>query len=243
MIRNVQKACTSFLSEQQIVQDQVIDILPMVSEANAISEELNKYCQFEAVLAPIVSQEFGLGERTSKYVHFALKVWGYCSCCESKPNAKLVYFEDTAICCMLMLVRGGYHFWRSAWQAKVKPFAPFSLCTCASVSTDNGIVCKQDSQVRDMLIARTGITLVQHKTVRISCLHFQDLHTKERGREFLLFGYFSGKSSNAPRENLRFWLSFPILEWLLTKVLCHADKSGMTSVFINLHSLFCSPVQ
>ncbi|XP_067934246.1 kinesin-like protein KIF28 [Watersipora subatra] len=36
--------------EQQIVQEQVLEILPMVSEVNAISEELNKYRSFEVVL-------------------------------------------------------------------------------------------------------------------------------------------------------------------------------------------------
>ena len=37
-------------TEQQIVQDQVLEILPMVAEVNSISEELNKYRSFEVVL-------------------------------------------------------------------------------------------------------------------------------------------------------------------------------------------------
>lgn len=36
--------------EQQLVQDQVLEILPMVTEVNSISEELNKYRSFEVVL-------------------------------------------------------------------------------------------------------------------------------------------------------------------------------------------------
>jgi len=38
------------VTEQQIVQEQVLEILPMVSEVNAISEELDKYRSFEVVL-------------------------------------------------------------------------------------------------------------------------------------------------------------------------------------------------
>ncbi len=52
--------------EQQVVQEQVIDLLPSVSEANAISEELNKYCQFEVVLISAAAQAGGLGEKSTK---------------------------------------------------------------------------------------------------------------------------------------------------------------------------------
>ncbi len=45
-------------------------------------------------------------------------------------------------------VRGSNQFWRSAWAAKVNPFAPFPLWTCASVTTDNWNVCKQHSKCR-----------------------------------------------------------------------------------------------
>lgn len=38
------------VTEQQIIQEQVLEILPMVSEVNAISEELEKYRSFEVVL-------------------------------------------------------------------------------------------------------------------------------------------------------------------------------------------------
>lgn len=48
------------------MQEQVIDLLPMVSEANAISEELNKYCQFEVVLISAAAQAGGFGERSTK---------------------------------------------------------------------------------------------------------------------------------------------------------------------------------
>ena len=36
--------------EQQVVQEQILEILTMVSEANAISEELDKRKSFEVVL-------------------------------------------------------------------------------------------------------------------------------------------------------------------------------------------------
>ncbi|KAK6981972.1 Kinesin-like protein kif28p, partial [Biomphalaria glabrata] len=40
---------------QQVVQEQILEILPMVSEVNAISEELNKYRSFEVVLISAVA--------------------------------------------------------------------------------------------------------------------------------------------------------------------------------------------
>ncbi|BFZ12722.1 hypothetical protein BsWGS_15761 [Bradybaena similaris] len=42
--------------EQQIVQEQILEILPMVSEVNAVSEELNKHKSFEVVLVPSAIQ-------------------------------------------------------------------------------------------------------------------------------------------------------------------------------------------
>nr|XP_022339429.1 kinesin-like protein KIF28P isoform X15 [Crassostrea virginica] len=45
--------------EQQIVQEQVLEILPMVSEVNAVSEELNKQKSFEVVLISAAAQEGG----------------------------------------------------------------------------------------------------------------------------------------------------------------------------------------
>ncbi|KAH9515666.1 Kinesin-like protein kif28p [Bulinus truncatus] len=41
--------------EQQVVQEQILEILPMVSEVNAVSEELNKYRSFEVVLISAVA--------------------------------------------------------------------------------------------------------------------------------------------------------------------------------------------
>ncbi|XP_041375232.1 LOW QUALITY PROTEIN: kinesin-like protein KIF28P [Gigantopelta aegis] len=43
--------------EQQIAQEQILEILPMVSEVNAVSEELNKYKSFEVVLISAAAQE------------------------------------------------------------------------------------------------------------------------------------------------------------------------------------------
>ncbi|XP_065183829.1 kinesin-like protein KIF28 [Sycon ciliatum] len=39
--------------EEQVFHDQVVDLLPMVNEVNAISEELNKYKTFEIVVVPV----------------------------------------------------------------------------------------------------------------------------------------------------------------------------------------------
>ncbi|XP_059148912.1 kinesin-like protein KIF28 isoform X2 [Physella acuta] len=43
--------------EQQKAQEQILEILPMVSEVNAVSEELNKYRSFEVVLISAAVQE------------------------------------------------------------------------------------------------------------------------------------------------------------------------------------------
>ncbi|KAJ8302783.1 hypothetical protein KUTeg_019179 [Tegillarca granosa] len=45
--------------DQQIAQEQVLEILPMVSEVNAVSEELNKHKAFEVVLISAAAQEGG----------------------------------------------------------------------------------------------------------------------------------------------------------------------------------------
>ena len=45
------------LSDQQIAQEQVLEILPMVSEVNAISEEVDKHRSFEVVLISGAAQE------------------------------------------------------------------------------------------------------------------------------------------------------------------------------------------
>ena len=48
-------------TDQQIAQEQVLEILPMVSEVNAVSEELNKHRTFEVVLVSAAAQEGGVG--------------------------------------------------------------------------------------------------------------------------------------------------------------------------------------
>lgn len=45
----------------------MLEVLPMVSEVNAISEELNKYVTFDVVLITISSHESKAGKGT-KYV-------------------------------------------------------------------------------------------------------------------------------------------------------------------------------
>lgn len=46
-----------FISEQQIAQEQILELLPMVTEVNAISEELDKQRTFEVVLLSAAAQE------------------------------------------------------------------------------------------------------------------------------------------------------------------------------------------
>lgn len=41
--------------EQEDIQEKILSLLPLLSEINAISEELNKYRVFEIVLMPISS--------------------------------------------------------------------------------------------------------------------------------------------------------------------------------------------
>ena len=43
--------------DQQRAQEQVLELLPMISEVNAVSEELNKYRHFELVLISAGYQE------------------------------------------------------------------------------------------------------------------------------------------------------------------------------------------
>ncbi|KAK3761147.1 hypothetical protein RRG08_022551 [Elysia crispata] len=51
--------------EQQIAQEQILEVLPMVSEVNAVSEELNKYKSFEVVLISAAAQESTTGKSAS----------------------------------------------------------------------------------------------------------------------------------------------------------------------------------
>lgn len=50
-------------TEQQIAQEQVLELLPMVSEVNAISEELNKHRTFEVVLISSSAQDIPFHKR------------------------------------------------------------------------------------------------------------------------------------------------------------------------------------
>ena len=43
--------------EEQIIQEQIIELLPIISDVNAIAEELNKYKHFEVVLVPLIAFE------------------------------------------------------------------------------------------------------------------------------------------------------------------------------------------
>jgi len=45
------------LPDRQITQEQVLDILPLVTEVNAVSEELNKYQVFDVVLMTVAGHD------------------------------------------------------------------------------------------------------------------------------------------------------------------------------------------
>ena len=55
----------NFIVDQQIAQEQVLEILPMVSEVNAVSEELNKQKSFEVVLISAAAQESSYGAQNN----------------------------------------------------------------------------------------------------------------------------------------------------------------------------------
>lgn len=45
------------LTDKQVTQEQILELLPWVSEVNAISEELNKYRSFDVVVLPSVNNK------------------------------------------------------------------------------------------------------------------------------------------------------------------------------------------
>ena len=45
------------LTDQQRAQEQILELLPMINEMNAVSEELNKYRKFDLVLMSGIQQE------------------------------------------------------------------------------------------------------------------------------------------------------------------------------------------
>ncbi|UJR22741.1 hypothetical protein I4U23_025773 [Adineta vaga] len=51
--------------EQEVIQEKILSLLPLLSEVNAISEELNKYRAFELVLMPILAWD-GISIKGSK---------------------------------------------------------------------------------------------------------------------------------------------------------------------------------
>ncbi|XP_071958666.1 kinesin-like protein KIF28 [Antedon mediterranea] len=55
--KGYQTAGSGLSKEQQRVQDQILELLPMVNEVNAVSEELNKHRSFEIVLISGAAQE------------------------------------------------------------------------------------------------------------------------------------------------------------------------------------------
>ena len=48
---------TELSKEEQIIQEQIIELLPIISDVNAIAEELNKYKFFEVILVPTIAFE------------------------------------------------------------------------------------------------------------------------------------------------------------------------------------------
>lgn len=69
--------------DRQITQEQVLDILPLVTEVNAVSEELNKYQIFDVVLMTVAGHD-GTTTKGTKLVYqllnssFILKVFLLC---------------------------------------------------------------------------------------------------------------------------------------------------------------------
>ena len=58
--------------DRQITQEQVLDILPLVTEVNAMSEELNKYQTFDVVLMTVAGHD-GTTTKGTKSVFQSLK--------------------------------------------------------------------------------------------------------------------------------------------------------------------------
>uniref|UniRef100_A0A1I8I6D7 Kinesin-like protein n=1 Tax=Macrostomum lignano TaxID=282301 RepID=A0A1I8I6D7_9PLAT len=50
-------------AEQAVVQEQILELIPMVTEVNAISDELNKYRSFEVILLPVTRPDGTKGSR------------------------------------------------------------------------------------------------------------------------------------------------------------------------------------
>jgi len=67
------------------VQEQVLDILPLVSEVNAISEELNKYQMFDVVLMTVAGND-GTTTKGTKSVNRQR----YCHCHHHSVCSRIV---------------------------------------------------------------------------------------------------------------------------------------------------------
>ncbi|KAK2181347.1 hypothetical protein NP493_403g07034 [Ridgeia piscesae] len=59
--------------DQQIAQEEVLEILPLITEVNAVSEELDKHRTFEVVLISAAAQEGGLNSTTGTKVMVKMK--------------------------------------------------------------------------------------------------------------------------------------------------------------------------
>ncbi|VDO87930.1 unnamed protein product [Schistosoma mattheei] len=51
-----------YILEEAILQQQLLELLPMVNEVNAIADELNKQRTFEVILLPPTAQALKYGE-------------------------------------------------------------------------------------------------------------------------------------------------------------------------------------
>lgn len=56
--------------EQRIIQEQIIELLPIISDVNAIAEELNKHRFFEVILVPSIAfeEKNQKSQNTQKYI-------------------------------------------------------------------------------------------------------------------------------------------------------------------------------
>jgi len=81
--------------DRQIVQEQVLDILPLVSEVNAISEELNKYQTFDVVLMTVAGHD-GSTTKGTKLVLYdnVIGPTPTVVVCLSEIRSKLIRYKD-----------------------------------------------------------------------------------------------------------------------------------------------------
>jgi len=82
--------------DRQITQEQVLDILPLVTEVNAISEELNKYQTFDVVLMTVAGHD-GTTTKGTKLAALQLLNLSPCRCLLSSLSAPVIMINCKVI--------------------------------------------------------------------------------------------------------------------------------------------------